>query len=341
MAIGLGLIGFGAWGECHARAIQRTEGCELRGIVARSETTRKKASSTGIAVYGSILDLVKRSDIDAVDIVVPNYLHETAALAAIQHGKHVLLEKPMSTSIESCDRILEAAHKAGVHLLIGHEMRFSPMYATIHRLIEGGKLGEPRYLLIDLWRRPYRSGSDGWRLDPARVGNWILEEPVHLFDAAAWYLDRHGEPQSVYATGNRRQADSQHTNTDDNFTAIIRYANGAYAVISHSLCAVEHHMSIKIFGDKATLRAEWHAELDRSEHPNFSLEISEGDRMTPVAMPGTPGELFELQEEIGAFVRAIRDGSPLPITPEEGRRAVALCMQAVRSLETGGVVKLS
>jgi predicted dehydrogenase len=99
-------------------------------------------------------------------------------------------------------------------------------------------------------------------------------------------------------------------------------------------------MSIKIFGDKATVRAEWHAEADRSEHPKFSLEISEDGRMTPVAVPGTPGELFELQEEITAFVRAIRDGSPLPITPEEGRRAVALCLQAVRSLETGAVVQL-
>src|SRR5437660_589037 len=94
----------------------------------------------------------------------------------------------------------------GVTLLIGHEMRFSPMYATIRKLIDSGRLGEPRYILIDLWRRPYRSGSDGWRLDPARVGNWILEEPVHYFDAAAWYLDRCGEPASVYAWGNRLQA---------------------------------------------------------------------------------------------------------------------------------------
>ena len=141
MATGFGLIGYGAWGECHARAIRRTEGCELRAVVARSEDTRKKAAGTGVAVHANILDLVKRSDVDAVDIVLPNHLHETAALAAIQHGKHVLLEKPMSTSIESCDRILEAAHKAGVRLLIGHEMRFSPLYATIRHLIDSGRLG--------------------------------------------------------------------------------------------------------------------------------------------------------------------------------------------------------
>ncbi|HWB83796.1 MAG TPA: Gfo/Idh/MocA family oxidoreductase [Bryobacteraceae bacterium] len=340
-SIGVGLIGYGAWGKYHAQAIQSTPGCELRAIVARSESTRKEAAETGAAVYESIPEMVKRNDIQMVDIVAPNHVHEAAALAAIEHGKHVLLEKPMSTSTESCDRILEAARKAGVRLLIGHEMRFSPLYATIRQLIDSGRIGEPRYVLIDLWRRPYRSGSDGWRLDPARVGNWILEEPVHYFDVASWYLDRQGAPRSVYAWGNQRKPTFDRSSpTNDNFTAMIQYANGAYAVISHSLCAVEYHISIKVFGEKAALRAEWHAELDRSEHPEFSLEISEGDRMTPLVVPGTPGEHFELKEEIAAMVRAVRDGGALPITPEEGRRAVALCQEAIRSLATGQVVQL-
>jgi myo-inositol 2-dehydrogenase/D-chiro-inositol 1-dehydrogenase len=337
-----GLAGYGAWGRCHARAIQQGRGTELRAVVAHSDATKAAAAAeTGAAVLHTVEDLARRPDVEAVDIVLPNHLHESAALAAIRHGKHVLLEKPMSTSIDSCDRILEAARKAGVLLLIGHEMRFSPLYATVRRVIESGRLGEPRYILMDLWRRPYRSGSNGWRLDPARVGNWILEEPVHFFDAAAWYLDRYGDPATVYAWGNRREPGAARSSgVNDNFTATIQYPNGAYALISQSLCAVEHHFSLKVFGNRATLRAEWHAELDRSEHPSYSLEVSEGDRMLPLEVPGTPGELFELREEIAAMARAGRDGSPLPITPEEGRRAVALCLEATRSLETGEVVPI-
>jgi myo-inositol 2-dehydrogenase/D-chiro-inositol 1-dehydrogenase len=220
-------------------------------------------------------------------------------------------------------------------------MRFSPMYATIRRLIDAGRLGAPRYILIDLWRRPYRAGSDGWRLDPARVGNWILEEPVHYFDAAAWYLDRCGAPSSVYAWGNRSQAGPPSPGTNDNFTAMVHYPNGAYALISQSLAAVEYHLSIKVFGDRATLRAEWHADLDRSEHPAFSLEISEDGRMTPVELAGTPGELFELRQEIATLARVLGGSGTLPITPEEGRRAVALCLEATRSLETGQPVSLT
>ena len=340
--LGFGLVGYGAWGKCHAQAIQGTPGCELRAVCAATEETCKTAAvETGAIVYGDYRDLLARADLDIVDIVVPNYLHEEVACSALDSGRHVLLEKPMSTGIASCDRILQAAKKAGRRLLIGHEMRFSAMYARMRDLIDSGQLGEPRYVLVDLWRRPYRSGSHGWRLDPTRVGNWTLEEPVHYFDAAAWYLDGAGEPSSVYAYGNRSDSSQPyHPDINDNFTALVTYPHRAYAVISQTLSAVEHHCSIKIFGSRALVRAEWHAELDRSEHPSYSLEISDGGAMKPLEVPTTPGELFELREEIASMARAVRDGAPLPITPEEGRRAVMLCLEARRSLETGQVVRL-
>src|ERR1051326_4761794 len=98
MAIRFGLLGYGAWGKCHARAIQETSGCELRAVAAHSVESRAAAEKeTGAAIVTSIDDLAARRDIDVVDIVLPNHLHEAAALAAIGHGKHVLLEKPMST----------------------------------------------------------------------------------------------------------------------------------------------------------------------------------------------------------------------------------------------------
>lgn len=338
-----GLVGYGAWGSCHARAIRETSGCELQAVCAPTEETRKRAATeTQVTTHSDFHELVARSDVDIVDIVVPNYLHEEVACAAFEKGKHVLLEKPMSVSIDSCDRIMDAARRAGRLLLVGHSMRFSNMYVQMREMIRSGEIGDPRYVLIDLWRRPYRPGSDGWRADPRRVGNWTLEEPVHLFDAAAWFLDSVGKPSSVYASGNRMDSGgSFRPDVCDNFTAVVRYANGAYIVISQTLAAVEHHMSIKIFGSKALIRAEWHAELDRSEHPSYFLETSSEGALKRLPVVGTPGELFELREEIAALAHAVRDGGSLPITPEEGRRAVVLCLEAQRSLETGKVVSLA
>jgi len=341
-AIRFGLIGYGAWGKHHAEAIRQSRGCELRAVCARTAQSRAAAAAeTGAAVYGDFRDLLGRDDLDVVDIVAPNFLHEQIAMAALASGRHVLLEKPMATTVAACDAIIAAAQAAGRLLLVGHEMRFSSLHARIRQLIGEGAIGEPRYVLMDLWRRPYRLGAGGWRYDPEQVGNWTLEEPVHFFDAAAWFLESAGEPETVYAHGNRTDPSAPHRpDMNDNFTATVGYANGAYAVLSQTLAAVEHHLSIKVMGSRAMLRAEWHAELDRSERPQFSLEISDGAGLKPVEVHSTPGEFFELREEIAALARAVGEGAPLPMTPREARRAVMLCLQAQRSLETKSAIRL-
>jgi myo-inositol 2-dehydrogenase/D-chiro-inositol 1-dehydrogenase len=333
--IRFGLAGYGAWGKYHAEAIRSTPDCALTAICAATAASREAAANqTGARVFSSLQELLAKADVDVIDIVAPNHLHEEMACAAFGRDKHVLLEKPMATSIAACDRIIAASDAARKILLVGHEMRFSGLHGEVRRILAGGRLGDLRYVIIDLWRRPYRKGADGWRMDPKRVGNWILEEPVHYFDLASWYLDGCGPPATMFAYGNTMDTTRAHNfDADDNFTAIFTYPNGAYAVVSHSLAAVEHHLSIKLFGTKALIRAEWHAELDRSEKPAFALTISEDGSMRPLEAPTTPGETFELRQEIAAMVAAIRHQSPLPITPAEGRRAVMLCVEARRSLE--------
>lgn len=341
--IRFGLAGYGSWGKYHAKAIESTPDCELTAVCLATADSRAAAErETEARVFGSLDELLAGADVDVVDICAPNHLHEEMACAAFRNGKHVLLEKPMATSVAACDRIVAAWRASGRKFLVGHEMRFSGLHGEVRRLVDSGRLGDLRYVTVDLWRRPYRKGAGGWRMDPRRVGNWILEEPVHFFDLASWYLDRCGAPATIFAYGNSIEPGrARDLDTDDNFTALFTYPNGAYAVVSHSLAAVEHHLSIKLIGSKALVRAEWHAELDRSEKPAFELSISEGGNMRPVAVPATPGETFELRQEIAAMVAAIRDGAPLPIAPEEGRRAVMLCLEARRSLELGRPVSLA
>jgi myo-inositol 2-dehydrogenase/D-chiro-inositol 1-dehydrogenase len=340
--IRFGLAGYGAWGKYHAQAIASTEDCELTAVCSKTAESRDAASrETGARVLASLDELLSQCEVDAIDIVAPNYLHEEMACAALAGGKHVLLEKPMATSIAACDHIIREAKAAGKILLVGHEMRYSGLHGEVRRILDSGRLGDLRYVVIDLWRRPYRRGADGWRLDARRVGNWILEEPVHFFDLASWYLDGCGAPATMFAYGNTMKVGGgRDLDRDDNFTAVFTYPNGAYAVVSHCIAAVEHHLSIKLFGSKALIRAEWHAELDRSEKPAFDLTISEDGAMRKLDVPSTPGETFELRQEVRAMAAAIREGAGLPITPEEGRRAVMLCLEARRSLEMGQVVKL-
>jgi myo-inositol 2-dehydrogenase / D-chiro-inositol 1-dehydrogenase len=186
---------------------------------------------------------------------------------------------------------------------------------------------------------PYRLGADGWRYDINRVGNWVLEEPIHFFDLARWYFQSLGEPRSVYATANSRQVD--HPELQDNFSAIVHFPRGAYAVVSQTLSAFEHHQTVKLTGTKGALWAAWSGAMDRTLHPTFSLRAFDGERVEVVPIEKITGEVFELEDQMAMMVEAIRDGRPLACTAEDGRWSVAMCLAAQRSVESGEAVNFA
>src|SRR5207249_611257 len=169
--------------------------------------------------------------------------------------------------------------------------------------VDAGAAGEPLYLLIGLGRRPDRLGSEGWRYKIERVGNWVLEEPIHFFDMARWYLGGAGEPVSVYARANSKQAG--HPELQDNFSAIVNFPAGRYAVVSQTLAAFEHHQVVKLTGTSGALWASWGGEMDRTFHPQFSLRYHDGSTVQDVPISKVTGEVYELEDEMAMMVRAV------------------------------------
>jgi myo-inositol 2-dehydrogenase / D-chiro-inositol 1-dehydrogenase len=336
-----GLIGFGAWGQCHAGAIAKTSGAELAAIAAPSESSRAAAQDAypQAQVVGDYRELLARDDIEVVDIVVPSYLHHEIASAVLNAGKHLLLEKPMALSLRECDDLIRIARERQLVFAIGHELRLSSLWGKVKELIDSGFVGDPLYVLVELSRRPYRQGSNNWRYDINRVGSWILEEPIHFFDLARWYLASAGEPQTVYATSNSRQPG--HPELKDNFSAILHFPNQAYAVISQTLAAFEHHQTVKVTGTKGALWASWSGAMDRTLHPTFSLRAFEGERVTEIKIEKVTGEVFELEDQMAMLVRAVRDGRQLSCSAEDGRQSVAMCLAAQKSVDTGRPVTIA
>jgi myo-inositol 2-dehydrogenase/D-chiro-inositol 1-dehydrogenase len=336
-----GLIGYGAWGSHHAQAIAKAPGAELVGIAARSAASQNAAQAAfpGATVYADYVQLLNRDDLDAVVVVLPSHLHFPVGSAVLEAGKHLLLEKPMALSVEHCDALVDLAHKQGKLLAIGHELRLSSLWGKVKELVDAGAVGQPQYVLVELSRRPYRLGSEGWRFDIQRVGNWILEEPIHFFDLARWYLGGLGAPLSLYARANSRQPG--HPELQDNFSAVVNFPQGAYAVIAQTLSAFEHHQTVKLTGTKGALWASWSGAMDRTRHPTFWLKQFDGDRLTEIPFDKPTGEVFELEDQAAMLVRAIREGGPLACTGNDGRWSVALCLAAQRSVDTGQVVELS
>ena len=341
MPIRFGLIGYGAWGQHHAASIAKADDAELVAIAEYSEESRKAAQEAhpDVTVVADYRELVQRDDLDAVDVIVPNRLHHEVATAVLSSGKHLLLEKPMCLSMKECDDLLRLAKEKNLRIAINHEFRLSSLWGKVKDLIDEGVVGDPQYVLVELSRNPYRLGSDGWRFDINRVGDWILEEPIHFFDLARWYLSSVGQPESVYAAANSRQPD--HPELQDNCSAIMHFSGGAYAVVTQTLAAFEHHQTVKLTGTKGAIWASWSGAMDRVRKASFFLKAFDGENLKEIPITRGAGELYELEEQIAAMVAAVRDGNPSPCTGEDGKWSVAMCLATQMSVKTGRRVTMN
>lgn len=335
-----GLIGYGAWGAHHARVMAANPGAALAAIAARSPATLTRAGQEHptAKVYADYRELLAREKLDAVAVVLPSHLHFEVSRAVLDSGRHLLLEKPMCLALDECERLNRLAQERGLVLAVGHEMRLSSLWGKAKQLIADGAIGRPRSLLVELWRKPYRLGADGWRYDQSRVGSWILEEPIHFFDLARWYMEPFAQPISVSAQANGVRADRPELH--DHFAATVAFSGGEYAVIAQCLNGWEHHQVVKASGTEGALWAAWSGAMDRTFEPTFSLKLRRGENVETIPVPRAAGEVFELEDQFAHFVRAIREGVAPAATGTDGAWSVKMCLKAQESVESGRPVEL-
>jgi myo-inositol 2-dehydrogenase/D-chiro-inositol 1-dehydrogenase len=308
----------------------------LSAICARSDAAaaRARADFPDLTVYRDYRDLVVDAAVEVVDVVTPNHTHAEIGMAALAAGKDLLLEKPMATTVEGCDRLIAAARRNDRLINVGHELRLSSQWSTVKKLIDQGAIGRPAYANLSLFRRPYRPGEGGWRHDPGRVGSWILEEPVHFYDLIMWYFEACGDPLAVRATGTSsgRAAASGQPGMDDNFSSVLTFPRGRYATITQSLAGFEHHTLLEITGDDGALRTWWSGGDARALEPTFELKVmAKGAREPERLEIKSSGEVFELEEEIRQTVAAFRERRTL-VSGEDARKRIAVCLAAERSV---------
>src|SRR5215203_5377156 len=128
-----GLVGYGAWGQHHAQSIAAHPGAQLVAIVAPSEASRAAAARAfpQATTFADHREMLARTKLDLVDIVTPSHTHCEIALAALDAGCHVLLEKPMALSIDDCRTMVRRARERGRQLAVGHEFRLSSQWGEI------------------------------------------------------------------------------------------------------------------------------------------------------------------------------------------------------------------
>lgn len=329
------LIGFGAWGQHHAQSIASHPDAQLAAIVVPSAASREAAARLfpQARIFDDHRKMLAEVEVDLVDIVTPSHTHIELATDALDAGRHLLLEKPMALHVEDCQAMVALARRRGLQIAVGHELRLSSQWGEIKRIIERGTIGAPQYVLVELLRKPYRQGASGWRYDRNRVGSWVLEEPIHFFDLARWYLADAGDPAELVAYGNSRDPDRPRLY--DNFSAMFKYPNGAYAVVSQTLAAFEHHQTVKVAGTHGAIWAGWSGALDRTLEPTFFLRVFDGEKLEEVKLARHSGEVFELREQIARCVQMVRGEARPAADGLDGLWSTGLCLVAEDSIRQG------
>ncbi|CAN5868816.1 N/A [soil metagenome] len=335
----VGIIGAGRWAEVHKQALEDV-GASLEAVLVSSQTSKQRVEDEWKVRATTDMQTFLNEDTEVVIVVSPNYLHAEHAVAALNAGKHVLVEKPMATTLSDCEAMLAAAERADKVLAVGLEMRVFTLFERVKHLLDADRIGKPLHLKLDLWRRPYRTGAGGWKQDPTKLGSAILEEPVHYLDLARWYLSAtSGEPVALQAWANSRAGREY---LSENLDIRLEYADKMRALITRSIAAFEHRVNLQIVGETGSLRAEWAGALDLDEHPTANLWLhTSGDRDAPaerLEVEQKTGHAFDVQRQTAAFLEAIRNGTFPPATGADGFASVALSLAVERSLEEGSSV---
>jgi myo-inositol 2-dehydrogenase/D-chiro-inositol 1-dehydrogenase len=327
----IGLVGYGAWGRMHAAAISRVDGLSLGGVVCGGEDSARQAAHDwpGVPIHRTLPALLADPTIELADIVVPNHLHAGMALQALAAGKHVLLEKPMATTLADAERLVEAAERSGLYLGIGLELHVSRQWAKVRQLIAEGALGRLRFANLDLFRRPFRGGSGNWRRTGSTVGSWILEEPIHFIDLLLWYFREAGLPVEVSATG---VPSPLGPGMYDAFSATLGFADGSYALFTQCLAGFEHSLVLEVAGDKGAIRTWWAGAMDRTTTPDFELKLqAAGAEAAEIVTIEKSGEVFELEEQVRRLVADVPARAPL-VSARDAFPSLKVCLAIERAL---------
>lgn len=235
-----------------APALRDSVGSELRAVSRRRpQLAESFAREMGIPrVHARWEELVRDPEVDAVYIATPVAMHAPVAVAAAHEGKHVLCEKPMALGLEECDRMIDAADRAGVRLGVAYYRHLYPIVRRAKELVAGGAVGKVAVAQANAFEYfdPPADHSRAWLLDPAASGGGpMFDFGCHRIEVLLHLL---GEAQEAVG----RVTNSHFSRSvEDTGVAVIRFDGGALATVTVSHAAAEPHDTLHLFGSEGSI----------------------------------------------------------------------------------------
>jgi len=256
-----GILGCGRISSKHVNAlINIKEEAELVAVydivedlaVDKKNQYESKVEGSNVKVYKDYNEFINDENIDAVTIATISGYHAKQAIDCLNHGKHVLIEKPMALTLEDADKIIKLGKEKNKKVCISHQNRFMPAIQKLKRAIDEGRFGKLIHgTARTLWARDdnyYKQAP--WRGTKALDGGTLMNQCIHNIDLLQWMLG--GEIERLYSETDTFIRDIE---TEDFGAILMRFKNGAVGIVEGSVCVYPRNLeeSLSIFGEKGTV----------------------------------------------------------------------------------------
>jgi predicted dehydrogenase len=337
--VGFGVIGAGLFGENHALVYSRLPGVELVAVCDQNEArAREVAERYGARTYYTdYVQLLAEPDISAVSIATPDFAHSEIALAAAQAGKHILCEKPLATTVEEAQSIVDAAARAGVKLMVDFHNRVNPPFVAARESVRDGAIGTPSYAYARLSNTTFV---------PLEMLSWADRSSAlfflgsHAIDIMRFILN--DTVARVHAVSRSGILKGLGVDAPDFHVAIAEFERGAVVTFENAWILprsqpMVYDFKVEVLGSEGALY------VDSSHHGAFELHsggrLSYGDVLgvTPTSDLRVGGFVLEA---ISRFVDAVLHDRPVLATGEDGVEATRIVDAIKRSAETGQPIDL-
>jgi len=342
--INIGIIGCGKIAQKrHIPEYLENVDANLVGFYDLNQARAKEISETfGGTAFDSIEDLLADPSIDAVSVCTANHTHAAITIQALQAGKHVLCEKPMATTLEDCQAMVDAANKAGKVLVIGQNQRLTKTHKKARELTRNGEIGQ----IIGFRTTFGHGGPETWSIDPGK-NTWFFDKNIavmgamadlgiHKTDLLLFLTDQKiVETTAHLTTIDKRGADGELIKVDDTAICVYQLENGAIGTMTASwtFYGPEDNTTI-IYGTKGIMRLY--------EDPQFSIQLflKGGEKIYHEIDTIQTNDNQTSSGVIDAFIESVITGQGGELAADKVIESMKVVFASIESSQTGKTVKV-
>jgi len=337
--IGFGVVGCGRVSEKHLQSIRDADKSRLVAVCdVVEEKARDKGEKYGVPWYTSMEAMVEaQPGIDVIDILTPSGDHAATTLAALDMGKHVLVEKPMALTLDDAEAMILKADRAGRRLFVVKQNRYNKPVVRARQLFDEGAFGQMVMGTVRVrWCRPQAYyDRDEWRGTWRWDGGVLSNQASHHIDLLQWFM---GEPESVYAVGRTALVDIE---CEDTAAAVIQFRGGAVGIVEATNATRPRDLegSLSLMGSKGSVVIGGFA-VNQVQAWQFEDRETPADVLTDLSTQPPDVYGFGHRQVIENVCESLQSDTAALVEGWEGMKSLRLTMAFYESIETGKPISM-